>query len=81
MELTEEADTLVSELSVIAKRKKALQNLAAADGVEPKDVEGRKGDEYRDLLSREEKVRERLDEVDIERRKLEEGGPSDSNDG
>jgi hypothetical protein len=62
-ELTEEADTLVSELGVITKRKKALTTAASAAGVPAEDVEGRKGEEYKELLQREEKVRRRLEEV------------------
>ena len=62
-ELTEEADTLVSELSVISKRKKALTAAATAAGAKPEDVEGRKGDEWRELVQREEKVRRRMEAV------------------
>ena len=62
-ELTEEADTLVSELGVIQKRKKTLNAAADAAGVRAEDVEGRKGEEYRRLMSREVSVRKRMEEV------------------
>ena len=62
-ELTEEADTLVSELGVIQKRKKTLNAAADAAGVRAADVEGRKGEEYRRLVSREVSVRKRMEEV------------------
>ena len=62
-ELTEEADTLVSELGVIQKRKKALNAAAAAAGVSAEEVEGRKGEEYRRLLGREESVWKRMEQV------------------
>jgi hypothetical protein len=70
-ELVSEVDTLVSDLGVITKRKRALQESADASGVRPEDVEGRKGDEYRELLGREQRVRVRMEEVDGERRRLE----------
>ncbi len=63
-ELTEEADSLVSELGVIQKRKRTLTTAATAAGVsQPENVEGRKGDEYRKLIQREQSVRERMAEV------------------
>ena len=62
-ELTEETDTLVSELGVISKRKKTLLAAAEAANIKPEDVDGRKGEEYRELLRREERVRNRMAEV------------------
>ena len=62
-ELTDEADTLVSELGVISKRKKALVAAAGTAGVKPKEAEGRRGEEYRELVQREERVRKRMAEV------------------
>ena len=63
-ELTEEADTLVAELGVIYKRRKTLTAAATAAGVvDPNDIEGRKGDEYRKLVTRERNVRESMAEV------------------
>jgi hypothetical protein len=70
-ELVSEVDTLVSDLGVITKRKRALQESAEASGMRPEDVQGRKGDEYRELLGREQRVRARMEEVDGERRRLE----------
>ena len=62
-ELTEEVDTLVSELGVISKRKKFLQAAAEAAKMKPEDVDGRKGEEYRELVLREGRVRTRMAEV------------------
>lgn len=62
-ELTEELDTLVSETGVISKRKKALTAAATASGIRPEDLEGRKGEEYNELLTREHRVRMRMNEI------------------
>ena len=62
-ELTEEYDTLISEIGVISKRKKALNGPAMTAGVRPEDLQGRKGAEYRQLTQREEGVRARMEEV------------------
>ena len=62
-ELTEEFDTLISEIGVISKRKRALNSAAAAAGVQPEDLQGRRGTEYQQLTQREEGVRARMAEV------------------
>jgi hypothetical protein len=59
----EELDLLVSELGILTKRKKALVASAEALGVKPEEVGGRKGDDYRELDSREQRLRARLDEL------------------
>lgn len=62
-ELAEEADIAVQELGLIAVRKRALVSQAATAGESPEKVEGRKGDEYRELLHREGKLGARLKEI------------------
>ncbi len=62
-ELTEEYDTLVSEMGIISKRKKALTAAAATAGVEPEDLRGRRGEDYSELMRREEKLRGRMTEL------------------
>ena len=62
-ELTEEYDTLISEIGVISKRKKALNSAAVTAGVRPEDLQGRRGAEYQQLAQREEGVRARMAEV------------------
>ena len=66
-ELVEEADAAVQELGLLAMRKKTLVTQANALDRRPEDVEGRKGDEYRELVVREEKVRKRLEDIEAER--------------
>ena len=67
-ELIEEADVAVQELGLLAMRKKTLITQAKTLGKRPEQVEGRRGEEYRELVQREEKVRNRLDEIEAERR-------------
>ena len=66
-ELVEEADAAVQELGLLAMRKKTLVTQANALDRRPEDVEGRKGEEYRELVAREEKVRKRLEDIEAER--------------
>ena len=65
--LAEEADILVQEMGLVRMRKKALTTEATAQGLQPENREGRKGSEYHELLSREQRLRERLDEIERER--------------
>ena len=69
-ELAEDADAAVQELGLISVRKRALINSAKTAGVGPEAVQGRKGEEYRELIEREVRVRARLDEIE----KLRSGG-------
>ncbi|KAK5049840.1 hypothetical protein LTR84_003958 [Exophiala bonariae] len=62
-ELAEEFDLLVSELGILVRRKKALRTSADASGVPPEEVEGRKGEDYRELDTREQRLRSRLSEL------------------
>ncbi|KIX02679.1 uncharacterized protein Z518_08621 [Rhinocladiella mackenziei CBS 650.93] len=66
-ELAEEADVAVQELGLISVRKRALTSQAAAIGQKPEEVEGRKGEEFRELIQREERVRARLERIDRQR--------------
>ena len=63
-ELEEDADAAVQELGLISVRRRALVNSAKNAGVAPEAVSGRKGEEYRELLERESKVRARLEEIE-----------------
>ena len=67
-ELAEDADVAVQELGLISVRKRTLVSQANAAGVKPEDVQGRKGEEYRELMVREQRVRARLDEIERQRR-------------
>ncbi len=67
-ELIEEADAAVQELGLLVMRKKTLVTQANALGRRPEELEGRKGEEYRELVLREEKVRKRLDDIEAERK-------------
>ena len=67
-ELAEDADVAVQELGLISVRKRTLVSQANSAGVKPEDVEGRKGDEYRELMEREQRVRDRLDEIERQRK-------------
>ena len=60
----EEADAAVQELGLLSMRKKTLIAQASALGKKPEEVEGRKGEEYRQLVQREERVRARLEEIE-----------------
>jgi hypothetical protein len=62
-EQTEEIDLLVSELGILMRRKKALAASAEASNLRPEDVEGEKGEDYRDLNAREQRLRVRLEEL------------------
>ena len=66
-ELVEEADIAVQELGLISVRKRALTSQAQAAGRHPADMESRKGEEWRELLMREERVKARLDEIERQR--------------
>ena len=66
-DLIAEADLLVQELGLIQARKKALQKSAAASKSKPEDVQGIKGEDYRDLIGREVRVRKRIEEIGKER--------------
>ena len=66
-ELVEEADAAVQELGLLAMRKRTLVTQANAVGKRPEDIEGRKGEEYRELVVREQNVRRRLDDIEAER--------------
>ena len=67
-ELIEEADAAVQELGLLAMRKKTLITQANVSNQRPEEVEGRKGEEYRELVQREEKVRKRLEDIEADRR-------------
>jgi hypothetical protein len=69
-ELAEEADVVVQELGLISVRKRALTSQAQAVGRSPAEMESRKGEEWRELLAREERVRGRLDEIERQRNLL-----------
>lgn len=62
-----EADALVQELGLVSMRKKALRTEATTKGLSPGHLEGRKGKEWTELCVREERVRNRLDDIDRER--------------
>jgi hypothetical protein len=66
-ELAEEADMIVQELGLVNLRKKALTTQASAMGQRPEDVEGRKGEEFKELLERDARLKGRLDEIERER--------------
>lgn len=66
-ELAEEADVIVQELGLINLRKKALTTQASAIGQKPGDIEGRKGEEFKELLERDARLKGRLDEIERER--------------
>ena len=66
-ELAEEADVIVQELGLVNLRKKALTTQATAIGKRPEDVEGRKREEFKELLEREVRLKGRLDEIESER--------------
>jgi hypothetical protein len=66
-ELAEEADVIVQELGLVNLRKRALASQASAIGQTPAEVEGRKGDEYRALVDRENGLKLRLDEIENHR--------------
>jgi hypothetical protein len=63
-ELAEEADVIVQELGLVNLRKKALATQAGAMKTAPEDVPGRKGEEFRELLGRETRLKGRLDEIE-----------------
>lgn len=65
--LAEEADLLVQELGLIQARKKALSGHAKGKGVKPEELPGSRGEDYRDLLVRETRIRARIDEIDSAR--------------
>jgi hypothetical protein len=62
-ELAEEVDLLVSELGILTKRRRALVASAEAAGVRLDALEGRKGEDLRELDAREQRVRSRLAEL------------------
>ncbi|KIX94220.1 uncharacterized protein Z520_09930 [Fonsecaea multimorphosa CBS 102226] len=66
-ELAEEADLIVQELGLLSLRRRALMTQASAVGKVPADVEGRKGEEYRELVEREARLKRRLDEIEHQR--------------
>jgi hypothetical protein len=66
-ELAEESDVIVQELGLVNLRKKALSTQATAIGKRPEDVEGRKREEFKELLEREARLKGRLDEIESER--------------
>ena len=66
-DLIPEADLLVQELGLIQARKKVLEKSAATSKSKPEDVEGTKGEDYRDLVNREVRVRKRIEEIGKER--------------
>lgn len=66
--LAEEADLLVQELGLIQMRKKALIGFAKGKGLQPEDLPGMRGEDYRDLLVREARIRDRIGEIDSARR-------------
>jgi hypothetical protein len=65
-ELAEEVDLLVSELGILTKRRRALVASAEAAGVNLDALEGRKGEDLRELEAREQRVRSRLTELQKE---------------
>ena len=71
--LAEEADILVQELGLINMRKKALKTEATSLGVQPEERKGRKGEEWRELLVREQGSKQRLEEIEAERQELQQG--------
>lgn len=66
-ELAEEADVIVQELGLVNLSKKALTTQASAIGKRPDDVEGRKREEFKELLEREVKLKGRLEEIERQR--------------
>ena len=59
-----EADFLVQELGLISMRKKTLKRAATAEGTEPEDAPGMRGEDYRELVERETKLRRRIEGMD-----------------
>ncbi|KAJ5312195.1 hypothetical protein PENANT_c011G04009 [Penicillium antarcticum] len=68
-ELAEEADIAVQELGFINLRKRALAVQAEALKRSPESMAGRKGEEYRELLQREEKITARLEDIESQQRR------------
>ena len=66
-DLIAEADDLVQELGLITSRKRRLEKSALTTNTKPEDVEGSKGEDYRELLRREERLRRRMEEIAEER--------------
>ena len=66
--LAQEADAAIQELGLLATRKRTLIAQANAVGRRPEDVQGRKGEEYRELVVWEQNVTRRLDDIEAERR-------------
>jgi hypothetical protein len=60
---SEEADFAVQELGLISMRKRKLAEQAAAAGKSPEDMDGRPGEQYRELVEREVKLRKLLEEI------------------
>lgn len=61
--MASEADFLVQELGLITMRKKALAQAAAAGDSKPEDVPGSRGEDYRELVEREMKLRKRIEDM------------------
>lgn len=64
-----EADFLVQELGLISMRKKALTNAATSQGIRPEDAAGTRGEDYRELVEREARLRGRIADMDRRRGK------------
>lgn len=64
-----EADFLVQELGLISMRKKALINAATSQGIRPEDAAGTRGEDYRELVERETRLRARIADMDRRRGK------------
>ena len=60
---SEEADFAVQELGLISMRKRKLAEQATAAGKSPEEMDGRPGEQYRELMEREVKLRKLLEEI------------------
>ena len=60
---SEEADFAVQELGLISMRKRKLAEQATAAGKSPEEMDGRPGEQYRELVEREVKLRKLLEEI------------------
>ena len=60
---SEEADFAVQELGLISMRKRKLAEQATAAGKSPEEMDGRPGEQYRELVEREVKLRRLLEEM------------------
>lgn len=65
--LASEADLLVQELGLISMRKKALVSAANTQGIRPEEAPGTRGEDYRELVQREVRLRGRIAEMDQRR--------------